>query len=234
MVILLIESDREFRDGLVGCLEQDGHRVLAYPSPEFLPGFHHLREVQAVITEHLTRGEDGLRFIERLRIDRPGIPAIIVTAYPEIHLEKTAAASSSLFLLNKPFRYEALARLLTRMGETDRSGSRTSQPGNSSIPSPTPQTHLLRETTKQTAEEIAMTEKKSRQRRSPEEMQEAVKHRREQVHTRITKARSSETLKKARETQASRPVEKAAAAAIRERASVLEKKKKAKTLKSLK
>ena len=115
MEILVLDHDGDFRDGLVGCLEEDGHRVLAYPSPTLLPGLDILAGVEAAITEYVMDGEDGLRFAERLNQHKPEVPVIIATAYPGNHLEAAAAARNFLHLLRKPFRYEVLANLLSRL-----------------------------------------------------------------------------------------------------------------------
>lgn len=111
-MILLLDDDEHFRTGLADCLQEDGHRVCAYASPSALPELRSLGDIHAAITDYSLKGENGLAFADRLNRERPDVPIIIATAYPEPLLDAAVKKRDFLSLLRKPFRYETLLQIL--------------------------------------------------------------------------------------------------------------------------
>lgn len=111
-MILLLDGDEAFREGLAECLVDDGHQVCAFDSSQAIPAIEELPELHGAVVDYHLEGENGLRFADRLNRARPDVPIVLSSSMPELHLESAVERRSFLSLLRKPFQYERLLELL--------------------------------------------------------------------------------------------------------------------------
>lgn len=117
-MILLIDSDEDFRSGLAANLREDGFEVLDLESPGQLPPLSTLGRVGFVIADYDLPGEDGVQFAHRFHREHPGVPAVIVAANPHLHHKVRESDLKHLSILHKPFEYEVLFNLVSSTART--------------------------------------------------------------------------------------------------------------------
>lgn len=115
MMVLLVDEDEDFRDGLASLLREDGHQVLEHAAISKLPPFQSLSNVEVVITDFETPHGNGFEFVDRFRRIHPKVPIIVVTAFASPYLEGQVAQGEQLAVLRKPLEYSALQDLLGRI-----------------------------------------------------------------------------------------------------------------------
>jgi CheY-like chemotaxis protein len=110
--ILVVEDDAALRTVIVRILSTAGHRVLDAANPaDALDryGDAGTSHVDAVLTDYLMPGMTGDELIERLHRARPGLPALLISAYrPNLR----PAEGPAVAFLAKPFTGAALLRRL--------------------------------------------------------------------------------------------------------------------------
>jgi len=111
-MILLLDENEHFREGLAECLMDDGLQVCAYPSARDVPDLESLGELHGAVVDYQLEGENGLRFADRLNRACPQVPIVLSTVLPQVHLESAVSKRRFLSLLRKPFQYETLLGLL--------------------------------------------------------------------------------------------------------------------------
>ena len=111
-MVLLLDSDDDFRSALAANLTDDGHAVVHFARPRDVPALATFEQLTLLILDYQLNGEDGLSFADRFHASHPRVPVVMVTTYASDRLEAEVAARTFLTLRHKPVDYEELARLL--------------------------------------------------------------------------------------------------------------------------
>ena len=111
-MVLLLDSDDDFRSALAANLADDGHAVVHFARPRDVPPLATFEELTLLILDYQLDGEDGLSFADRFHASHPRVPVVMVTTYASDRLEAEVAARTFLTLRHKPVDYEELAELL--------------------------------------------------------------------------------------------------------------------------
>ena len=101
--MLVVEDEGPIRQALTQTLERFGYRVIeACSGPDALRQWEHHRErIDLVVTDMvMPEGLTGAELIDRLRVEKPGLPAIIASGYVP---NQALAARSGVPMLSKPF-----------------------------------------------------------------------------------------------------------------------------------
>jgi len=112
MIVLLIDDDDDFRDGLASLLRDDGHEVVEHAAIRELPPLADLHRVDMLITDFDMPRENGFALAKRFHHVHPTVPVIIVTAFASPNLEEQAAHHQGITVLRKPLDYSALQDLM--------------------------------------------------------------------------------------------------------------------------
>lgn len=119
-MVLIVDEDDGFRNGLAENLRDDGHQVVEYGSPSEIPSFKGLAKPQLLITDYQMEGEDGLRLAHRFHDVHTDVPVIIVTSHWSEHLDAAVNAHPLLNLSRKPLEYSEFHKLVHRLVRGDR------------------------------------------------------------------------------------------------------------------
>ncbi|MBK3735729.1 response regulator [Azospirillum brasilense] len=104
--ILLVEDEALVRMATATVLEHAGFRIMeASSGPDALDAFARDPEVDLVLTDYAMPGMTGLELVRELRVQRPGLPVLMVTGYAEI---QRASALDGLPILQKPYQADEL------------------------------------------------------------------------------------------------------------------------------
>jgi FixJ family two-component response regulator len=111
-MVLLIDDDEDFRQGLAGVLRDDGFTVLEYGAAHELPSLDSLAKVCLLITDYQLPGQNGLDLADQYHAVNPSVPIVLVTAHWSERLEAAVAARPYLHLCRKPLDYTEIEPLL--------------------------------------------------------------------------------------------------------------------------
>ena len=111
-MVLLVDSDDDFRAALAANLSDDGYRVVHFARPSDVPSLAVFEGLTMLILDYQMEGEDGLSFADRFHATHPTVPVVMVTTYASRQLEAAIAAREFITLRRKPVDYDELANML--------------------------------------------------------------------------------------------------------------------------
>jgi FixJ family two-component response regulator len=109
-VIAVVDDDSRVRESLASLIESAGFtaRVFAL-AKEFLQE-DFMARTSCLITDVRMPGMDGLDLQRCVRLERPDLPVIFITAHHDDEVERCAFAQGAAFFIRKPFDAEELLR----------------------------------------------------------------------------------------------------------------------------
>ena len=107
--VLLVEDDPALCSTIAAQLREMGHDVIASGAAEDALERSAAVDFDLLITDFALPGMNGADLIARLSAQRPGIPALMITAYAEY------ADSASYPVLTKPFASDELREMIARI-----------------------------------------------------------------------------------------------------------------------
>ena len=113
--VLLVDDEELVRKGTAEMLADLGHSVTEAGSAAAAIAVLRATAFDLLITDYLMPRTNGLELVEDARLNRRGLPAIIITGFANFP-EKRA---TDLVLLPKPFRQAELARAIAEAGGRD-------------------------------------------------------------------------------------------------------------------
>jgi DNA-binding NtrC family response regulator len=111
-VILLIDSDADFRNALAENLRDDGHTVEEYGRPQEAAPLAEFCAVRALVIGHQSSPHQGLAFADEFHSRYPKVPIVLLSAYWSQNMQTQAAKRTFVNLRTKPVDYEDLHSLL--------------------------------------------------------------------------------------------------------------------------
>jgi CheY-like chemotaxis protein len=111
--VLVVDDDPRIVEATVALLAGLGHTPR--PARDIASALPFSRRVDAVLADYrLANGEDGLALIEQMRMEMPGLPAVLVTAEDSSAIRRRAA-QMAVAVLTKPAAPDAIAAFLARV-----------------------------------------------------------------------------------------------------------------------
>lgn len=112
--ILVIDDEKNIREGLASALEMDGYEVLmAADGSEGLETALHA-DVDLVITDLRMPGISGEEVLRRVTSETPGIPVIVLTGHGTVESAVEAMRAGAYDFLTKPLNLDRLSLLVRR------------------------------------------------------------------------------------------------------------------------
>ena len=109
-VIAVVDDDSRVRESLASLIESAGFTARVFPlAKDFLLG-NFLARTSCLITDVRMPGMDGLDLQRCVRLERPELPVIFITAHHDDEVERCAFAQGAAFFIRKPFDAEELLR----------------------------------------------------------------------------------------------------------------------------
>jgi FixJ family two-component response regulator len=110
-IVAVVDDDMRVLESLGELLESAGHAVRTFSSGRSLLDSEAVPEIDCLITDIGMPGMDGFELERAMRLERPGLPVILITARHEL---AELAAGRRHLLFRKPFDGQAL---LTAIGD---------------------------------------------------------------------------------------------------------------------
>jgi two-component system response regulator HydG len=112
--VLVVEDDAQMGELLRDRLARRGFEVEVHTSPTEALERVAVADFEAVVTDVQMRELDGLQLCERITLNRPDIPVIVITAFGSLETAVQAIRAGAFDFLAKPFEVEELAFRLDR------------------------------------------------------------------------------------------------------------------------
>jgi FixJ family two-component response regulator len=109
-VVAVVDDDPRVRESLESLVESAGFTAQVFARGEDFLQKGHLTETSCLITDVRMPGMDGLDLQRRVRLTRPELPIIFITAHHDDELERMALAGGAFYFIRKPFDAEELLR----------------------------------------------------------------------------------------------------------------------------
>ena len=118
MKIAYIEDDTDARTIFAGKLRDNKSVCDVYPDaehaiPNITPGSHDL-----LIIDIRLPGMSGIQLLQKLRKQKVCTPCILITAFNSLDYTREALNSSANYLLEKPFTFQSLQKVIQKVIET--------------------------------------------------------------------------------------------------------------------
>jgi FixJ family two-component response regulator len=111
-IVAVVDDDPRIRESLESLIESAGLKVQAFPLAEdFLHG-DLLAAASCLVTDVRMPGMDGLDLQRRVRLERPELPVIFITAHYDDKIEQCAFAQGAAFFVRKPLDAGELLRAI--------------------------------------------------------------------------------------------------------------------------
>lgn len=102
--VAVIDDDHAIRDGISSLLRSAGFDVRLYASAEAFLSDERTPPADVAITDIQMPGLSGLDLQAALKVRRPELPLMIMTAFPEEALKQRVLADGAICFLPKPFK----------------------------------------------------------------------------------------------------------------------------------
>jgi FixJ family two-component response regulator len=109
-VVAVVDDDLRVRESLESLIESAGFTAQVFALGEDFLRSGHLTETSCLITDVRMPEMDGLALQRRVRLARPELPIIFITAHHDDELEQSALAEGAVCLIRKPFDAGELLR----------------------------------------------------------------------------------------------------------------------------
>lgn len=113
-VLLVLDDDFAVRESLKFLLEIEGFDVRTFASPDELLNENSLPDCGCLIVDYHMPAMNGLDVVAKLRKGQNSLPAILITAHPDVKIRERASAAG-VSLIDKPFQQTALLECIRRL-----------------------------------------------------------------------------------------------------------------------
>jgi FixJ family two-component response regulator len=111
-IIVVVDDDPRICESLESLIESAGMKARAFPlADDFLHG-DLLSAASCLVTDVRMPGMNGLDLQRRVRLERPELPVIFITAHYDDKIEQCAIAQGAAFFVRKPLDADELLRAI--------------------------------------------------------------------------------------------------------------------------
>jgi len=115
--VLVVDDERNMRLSLETMLGDEGYHARAVESAEEALALVAREKFFMVITDAMLGGMSGYDFLARLKVTRPDLPVLMITAYATPKHAVEAIKNGAIDYLSKPFEPEELLHAISRCAE---------------------------------------------------------------------------------------------------------------------
>ncbi len=113
--ILIVDDDDGVRENLAELFQVVGYSVVtAGSAPEAMGQLAH-HDIDLLLTDYRMPGPNGVELIESARRVKPGLRAILMTAFGDSFTEIESVRRGAIGYVNKPFEADEITNLVSRI-----------------------------------------------------------------------------------------------------------------------
>lgn len=121
-IVAAVDDDFRIRESIASLLESAGYAPFVFSSGEEFLLSGTLATATCVITDVRMPGMDGIELQRRIKLERPALPVILISAHHDADIRQRAIDEGAIDVLYKPFDgtdllaiiHSALSNSLTR------------------------------------------------------------------------------------------------------------------------
>jgi FixJ family two-component response regulator len=102
-IVAAVDDDYRIRESIASLLESAGYAPVVFSSAEEFLGSGTLTAARCVISDVRMPGMDGIELQRRIRLQRPMLPVILMSAHHSADIRQTAIDLGAAAFLYKPF-----------------------------------------------------------------------------------------------------------------------------------
>jgi FixJ family two-component response regulator len=103
IVVAAVDDDVRIRESMASLLESAGYAPVVFASAEEFLGSGMLAATSCVITDVRMPGMDGIELQRRIKLQRPRLPVILMSAHPNTEKRRIGIEEGAIAFLYKPF-----------------------------------------------------------------------------------------------------------------------------------
>jgi FixJ family two-component response regulator len=111
-IVAAVDDDFRVRESLASLLESAGYAPEVFSSAEEFLASGTLGAATCVITDVRMPGMDGIELQRRIRLERPTLPVVLISARHDAEIRKTAIDEGAVDFLYKPFDVTDLLKII--------------------------------------------------------------------------------------------------------------------------
>ena len=111
-IVAAVDDDFRVRESLKSLLESAGYGPLVFSSAEEFLQSGTLATATCVISDVRMPGMDGIELQRRIRLERPALPVILISAHYDAEVRQTAIDEGAVDVLYKPFDATDLLKII--------------------------------------------------------------------------------------------------------------------------
>lgn len=111
-IVAAVDDDFRIRESIASLLESAGYAPVVFSSAEEFLGSGTLATATCVITDVRMPGMDGIELQRRIKLRRPTLPVILISAHHNADIRQTAIHEGAVDFLYKPFDPADLLRIV--------------------------------------------------------------------------------------------------------------------------
>jgi FixJ family two-component response regulator len=111
-IVAAVDDDFRVRESMASLLESAGYAPLMFSSAEEFLQSGTLAAASCVITDVRIPGMDGIELQRRIRLERPTLPVILISAHYNAEIRQTAIDEGAIEFLYKPFDAADLLKIV--------------------------------------------------------------------------------------------------------------------------
>lgn len=112
--VLVVDDEREICQMVMLCLQKIGYDVSTADSADTAYGMLELKTYDAIVSDVMMPGQDGITFLGRVHRTWPEIPVVIMTGYAQLQMAVNAIKNGAFDFIHKPFDFEHLRKIVGR------------------------------------------------------------------------------------------------------------------------
>jgi FixJ family two-component response regulator len=111
-IVAAVDDDFRVRESIGSLLESAGYAPVVFASAEEFLKSGTLAAATCVITDVRMRGMDGIELQRRIRLERPTLPVILISAHHDAEVRQIAIDEGAIDFLYKPFDATDLLKIV--------------------------------------------------------------------------------------------------------------------------
>src|SRR5580704_10539679 len=111
-IVAAVDDDFRVRESIKSLLESAGYAPLVFSCAEEFLRSGTLAAATCVITDVRMPGMDGIELQRRIRLERPKLPVILISAHYNPEIRQTAIDGGAVDFLYKPFDATDLLKII--------------------------------------------------------------------------------------------------------------------------
>jgi FixJ family two-component response regulator len=111
-IVAAVDDDFRVRESIESLLESAGYAPVVFSSAEEFLESGTLAAATCVVTDVRMPGMNGIELQRRIRLERPALPVILISAHHDAEVRRTAIDEGAVDFLYKPFDATDLLKII--------------------------------------------------------------------------------------------------------------------------